>query len=114
MLHLTTIPDMHSADPVHALVFSWWHLGITPKAPQVPALRHQLLQSILTHHREQIAQGISYDPFNDSRVLWAAHYLDKIENPFLRSDPDITARAAFSLRIPIDHTPCGKDLAAGL
>jgi hypothetical protein len=115
MPHFTTIIQ-DDDDPVRSLVLSWWNQSTPPAAYQIPDLRHQLLQAILTHHRQCTASRISYDPFTDNRVLWAAHFLDKIENPFLRSDPHLKARASFALRIPIDEeiTPCGKDLAAGL
>lgn len=95
-------------DPVRTLVLPWWNRTHSHQRHQVSSLRHDLLQAILATHR----QDPNYDPFTDNRVLWAAYYLEKIENPFLRADPDLCARAAFGLRIPIE--PCGKDLAAGL
>lgn len=98
--------------PVHQLVCPWWKSRAT-RLPRIkiPNLREMLWEAALSEMRLLAAQGTIYDPWRDSRVAWAAEFLNLGEGYQYSIDPDTRARASLFFDPPIQL--CGKELAAG-
>lgn len=99
--------------PVHQLVAPWWVEGFSTRFTARHATERRLALAIATleEQRLKIAAGIPWNPFADARCLWAADSINRLENPYHRTNADLTARAAWHFESPL--APCGKDRAAG-